>query len=184
MFWRRRLPHWVPEESIVFVTGRLAGTMPRLSPALLTNSPNIGQSFLQNDRELDGITTGPQWLKDPRVAAMFVEALLYGETALGFYALFAWVVMPNHVHLVLQPHCELSKLIRWLKAATAVRANRIIGRTGRAFWRREYFDRWIRSEKELGSVTRYVENNPVSAGLAISPEEWPWSSAWGKRTGD
>ena len=183
MFWRRRLPHWVPEEAIVFVTWRLAGTMPQLSPAVLINSPDIGRWFLQNDRVLDRTTAGPQWLKAPRVAAMFVEALLYGEIARGFYTLFAWVIMPNHVHLVLQPHCELGKLMRWLKTASAVRANRIIGSSGRAFWQREYFDRWIRSEKEPGSVMRYVVNNPVSAGLAASPDEWPWSSAAKKRTG-
>ena len=161
----------------MFVAWRLAGTMPQPSAAILTNSPSIGRSFLRDDRQLDRTRNGPQWLRDPRVAAMFIKALLYGETVRGFYTLFAWVVMPNHVHLVLQPRSELGDLMRWLKTATAVRANRIIGGTGRAFWRREYFDRCIRSEKELGSVMRYVENNPVSAGLAASPEEWPWSSA-------
>jgi REP element-mobilizing transposase RayT len=67
--------------------------------------------------------------------------------------------------------------MRWLKAATANRANVLLGRTGEAFWQREYFDRWIRTEKQLGSVIAYVEENPVRSGLAACPEEWRWSSA-------
>ncbi len=177
MFWRRRLPHWVPDEAIVFLTWRLAGTMPKPEPELLTNDPNPGRAFVRYDRELDRAETGPKWLKDPRVARMLMEVFLHGETVRRQYTLYAWVIMPNHIHLVLQPHCELGKLMRWLKTATAVRANRIIERTGTPFWQREYFDRWIRSEKELGTVIRYVENNPVTSGLAVSPEQWPWSSA-------
>jgi REP element-mobilizing transposase RayT len=108
---------------------------------------------------------------------MFVEALRYGETTRGLYRAHAWVVMPEHVHLVLTPKEKLSEIVGWLKAATANRANRIIGRTGSAFWNREYFDHWIRSAKDFGRAVSYVERNPVIAGLAASPEEWPWSSA-------
>jgi len=56
-------------------------------------------------------------------------------------------------------------------------ANRLIGKAGRAFWQREYFDRWIRSEKELYSAISYVEQNSVTAGLVVRPEDWPFSSA-------
>jgi REP element-mobilizing transposase RayT len=61
-------------------------------------------------------------------------------------------------------------------------SNVLPGRTGEAFWQREYFDRWIRTEKQLGSVIAYVERNPVRSGLAACPEEWRWSSAY-KNTG-
>ena len=61
--------------------------------------------------------------------------------------MLAWVIMPNHVHLVLRPQGRLSAILRWLKTATATRANRLLGKTGEAFWQREYFDRWVRSEK-------------------------------------
>jgi hypothetical protein len=57
-------------------------------------------------------------------------------------------------------------------------ANKLIGKTGTPFWQREYYDRWIRSPKELSSVIAYVEDNPVRTGLAASPEEWRWSSAF------
>jgi putative DNA methylase len=121
-------------------------------------------------------------LEDPRIATLFVDALLYGESVRRDYDLFAWVVMPNHVHLVLKPNRKLSEIMRWLKTATATRANRLLGKSAGAFWQREYFDRWIRSEKELATVVAYAEANPVTGGLAVCPKVWPWSSA-GKGTG-
>ena len=165
MFWRRRLPHWVPEDSIVFVTWRLAGTLPRPEPALLINDPRTVRS------------QGPRWLENPKIAAVFVEALLYGERVRGSYDLFAWAVMPNHVHIVLKPHEKLAEVVRWVKTASAARANRLTGRVGQPFWQREYFDTWMRTSQELASVIAYVEENPVAAGLARRAEDWPWSSA-------
>jgi REP element-mobilizing transposase RayT len=67
--------------------------------------------------------------------------------------------------------------MRWLESATANRANALLGQTRTAFWQREYFDRWIRSEQELAAAIRYVEENPVRGRLVSCPEEWPWSSA-------
>jgi hypothetical protein len=80
------------------------------------------------------------------------------------YCWFAWVILPNHVHLVLRPQGTLSASLRWLKTATATRANRVLGKTGEAFWQREYFDRWIRSEKELASVVAYEYTGGKTAG--------------------
>ena len=155
MYWQRRLPHWVPEDSAVFVTWRLAGSVTPLCPG-----------------------AGPRWLGQPRIAAICAQALLYGERVRFSYDLFAWVVMPNHVHVVMKPIISLPEAMRWLKAATANRANVLLGRTGTAFWQREYFDRWIRSERQLAAVIDYVEDNPVRSGLAACSEEWPWSSAY------
>jgi putative transposase len=81
------------------------------------------------------------------------------------------------LHAVLKPHHRLSEIMQWLKTATANRANRILGMPGTPFWQREYYDHWIRSEKEFFSIVHYIEQNPVIAGLAASAEEWPWSSA-------
>jgi REP element-mobilizing transposase RayT len=177
MFWRRRLPHWVPEDSIVFVTWRLAGTLPQVPAEVFRRDPHPGRFFLAQDRHLDSTPQGPRWLQDPRIARVVAEALAYEERVRRAYDLFAWVIMPNHVHLVLRPQGTLSAILRWLKSATATRANRVLGKTGEAFWQREYFDHWIRSEKELASVVAYVEANSVKAGLVSSAEDWPWSSA-------
>jgi REP element-mobilizing transposase RayT len=87
--------------------------------------------------------------------------------------------MANQVHLVLHPNHPLSDVMRWRKTATAVRSNSVLDRAGSPFWQREYFDRWIRSEKELAATVRYGERNPVTAGLVAQREAWPWSSASG-----
>jgi hypothetical protein len=47
-----------------------------------------------------------------------------------------------------------------------------------AFWQPESYHHWIRSERELQSIIRYLEWNPVKAGLAESIEQWPWSTAY------
>jgi hypothetical protein len=52
-----------------------------------------------------------------------------------------------------------------------------MGHTGKPFWQDETFDHWIRNEREFSRVLHYIENNPVKAGLANGPRDWPWSSA-------
>ena len=85
--------------------------------------------------------------------------------------------MPNHVHLLLLPKTSLPVILRWLKGSAARQANLILGRTGEAFWQDESFDHCVRDEAELDRLVRYVEYNPVSAGLAANPRAWRWSSA-------
>ena len=85
--------------------------------------------------------------------------------------------MPNHVHAIFQPHAAMPAIMRWLKGRTARVANRILGRTGTAFWQDESFDHWVRCEQELQDLIAYVENNPVKAGLVETAEQWKWSSA-------
>jgi putative transposase len=89
----------------------------------------------------------------------------------------AWVIMPNHVHLLFTPQVSVSKLLGALKAATAKRASLLLGRTGQPFWQDESFDHLIRHGGEFQRVQRYIERNPVTACLAARPEEYPWSSA-------
>jgi REP element-mobilizing transposase RayT len=108
---------------------------------------------------------------------MVAERILYGDQQRHFYCVHAWVVMPNHVHLILEPWQEPPVILRWLKGSTAREANRILSRTGRPFWQDETFDHWVRQEGERQKIIRYIEWNPVTAGLASCIEEWPWSSA-------
>ena len=108
---------------------------------------------------------------------MVADRIHYGERQRRFYCLHAWVVMPNHVHLLLQPWQAPPVILRWLKGSTAREANRILGRTGRPFWQDETFDHWVRQEGERRKIIRYIEWNPVTAGLARYIAEWPWSSA-------
>ena len=182
MYYRRKLPHWHPdltEDTFLFVSWRLAGSVPRTRLPQLPHGTALsaGRAFLALDREVDKAAVGPVWLQDVRVARVVADALLYGESGRQYYQLRAWVIMPNHVHVVLRPKTTLSVITRWLKGSTARQANLILGRTGEAFWQDESFDHRVRDEVELDRIVRYVEHNPVSAGLAASPCEWRWSSA-------
>jgi REP element-mobilizing transposase RayT len=85
--------------------------------------------------------------------------------------------MPNHVHLLVTPRVEVSKMMQSLKRFTARECNRILGLTGQPFWQDESYDRLVRNEAEYRRIVRYIEMNPVRAGLAATPEEFPWSSA-------
>jgi hypothetical protein len=111
------------------------------------------------------------------IAALVVDAIAFGQDPLGHYEVGAFVVMPNHVHLLVIPPIPVAELTRRLKGFTARQANRMLGRTGEAFWQPESYDHWVRSEQEWGRIAKYIESNPVLAGLAARPEGYPWSSA-------
>ena len=176
--FRRRLPHWVPDAVPVFVTFRLAGTLPAHRKSLVTLPTSAGMRFLQTDRQLDRAGIGPVWLRDQRVAEMLVKALRYGSEIKRWYELHAYVIMPNHVHVIWTPRMSMSRILQWFKGATAYRAKRLLGLAEKAFWQDESYDHWIRSDRELQKIIRYVELNPVKAALVKGVEDWPWSSAY------
>ena len=74
-------------------------------------------------------------------------------------------------------------LMRWLKGSTARAANRILGRTGQAFWQDESFDHYLRSSTQIERTIAYIEGNAASAGIADSQKPWRWSSAGWKMAG-
>jgi hypothetical protein len=112
------------------------------------------------DQFLDAARTGPFWLQMAPIAALVVDGIAFGQDPLKHYELGAFVVMPNHMHLLVTPRIPIPKLTRRLKGYTAREANRLLGRTGEAFWQPESDDHWVRSEQEWGRIVRYLENNP------------------------
>jgi REP element-mobilizing transposase RayT len=91
--------------------------------------------------------------------------------------MLAWVVMPNHVHVLIEDgETPLSTIIRNWKSFASVEANKLLGRTGR-FWQPEYWDHFMRDEEQTRKAIRYIENNPVKAGFCRTPEAWPFASA-------
>jgi REP element-mobilizing transposase RayT len=136
-----------------------------------------GKTFVIVDRQLDRAVVGPRWLQDDRVAQCVVDALSYGERELCLYRLCAWVVMVNHVHILIEPGDRLSRITKAIKNYSARRANAILGRTGQPFWQDESYDRWVRDRQEFDKIVRYIERNPVAAGLVKCVEDWRWSSA-------
>ena len=98
-----------------------------------------GHAFVAADRVFDRRTSGPLWLRDDRIADLVAHAILIGDCERRSYDLAAWVVMPNHVHLLILPLVPVPVLMRWLKGSTARAANQLLGRTGQAFWQDESF---------------------------------------------
>ena len=136
-----------------------------------------GRQFAALDRLLEQTRSGPFHLRRPEIADIVVEAIAYNASALSHYELHAFVVMPNHVHLLLTPAIPLSQITKSLKGITAKRANLALGLTGIPFWQEESYDHTVRDGREFERIRRYIESNPVRAGLARGPDEYRWSSA-------
>jgi putative transposase len=177
-YYERNLPHWYPEGRTIFIACRLYGSLPQsLSQRLLSNKKTPSQQFVQFDRNLDQANYGPRWLEESQIAELVVASLQKGSAELNHYSLRSFVVMANHVHLLIDPQAPLSTIMKGLKGATARSANKLLGRTGKSFWQDESFDHWVRDEAEEQKVRHYIETNPVKAGLVDRAEDWPWSSA-------
>lgn len=173
--YRRKLPHWQPDDVCFFVTWRLSGSLP-FQKLLAASDCSSGREFVIADRTLDQASSGPTWLRDPRIADIVVKALLAGDDERKFFSLFAWTIMPNHVHVLMRPKVPVPILMRWLKGSTARKANLLLGRGGKSFWQDESYDHWVRSQREFDRIRAYIEHNPVKAGFVRSPDLWPWSS--------
>jgi REP element-mobilizing transposase RayT len=177
--YERNLPHRLPAGATLFITYRLAGSLPRevlaqmLEEARLSPQPRK-QAFARYDEWLDNDGTGPHWLAQPEVATI-VKASLHFYTPTD-YRLHAYCVMGNHVHLVVTLPDTLTKpfyrILQAQKRFSATRANKLLGLTGQ-FWARESYDHIIRSSNEYQRVIGYVLNNPVKAGLIANWRDWP-----------
>ncbi len=131
-----------------------------------------GEAFVAMDRLLDTARSGPVYLRQPGIADLVLHQL-HAACSKGLCSLHAFVVMPNHVHVLWTPEVSLPVLIRSVKGPTARSANQLLARTGKPFWQEEYFDRLVRNDAEFCRIRRYIEWNPVGAALVGHPEEFP-----------
>lgn len=184
--WHSRgyLPHFDGGQIPQFVTFRLADSLPsellnQLQEELDSLSPEAKEIEQQNrihgflDRGI-----GKCWLERQDVASIVEDALSHFDGQR--YLLHAWVIMPNHVHVLFtcKPGINLSDVVRSWKSFTAKKINAVLERTG-TIWQSDYFDRYIRNEKHFADIVEYIENNPVKAGLCAHPQDWKHSSAKG-----
>jgi REP element-mobilizing transposase RayT len=128
------------------------------------------------DRLLDKGNRGPLFLARPEIAERVVAALRHGDTQLHRYLLHAFVVMPNHVHLLVTPSVVAARWLGPLKGFTSYQANKLLGTHGTAFWQDESYDHLVRNKVEFARIQAYIERNPVSAGLVVAAEQYRWSS--------
>jgi putative transposase len=200
-YYRRRLPHLQPPGAMLFVTFRLAGSIPIATLQMVREerervekqiahitdlaererlkSEEQRRLFGKWDNALDSAESGPTWLKDECVAQIICDTLHY--LAKQRYLLEAFCIMPNHVHLVCTPlalgdenYHAIGHIMHSLKVHTALEANKILHRTG-DFWQHENYDHVVRDEAEYQRIVAYVLNNPVKARLVERPRDWKWS---------
>jgi REP element-mobilizing transposase RayT len=204
---RRNLPHWDVSGATYFITACLEGSIPatgRLDIATYrTELQNRDRppEFTEEEWESrlwklafarldDWLDARPKvrWLERADLADMVRNALLYfaGER----YDVIAYAVMPSHMHWVFRPRAEWvatlpveplyrsprERIMHSVKRHSGYQCNLVLARQG-TFWQSESHDHWIRDVNELERIIRYVELNPVKAGLVKNSEEWNWSSA-------
>jgi len=177
--WHQRgyLPHFDAPGVTQFVTFQLHDSFPvtrRTEWETVLHEPDDSARRKRLEAWLDR-GHGECWLHRRDVAELVEPILLEGDRR--EYRMLAWVVMPNHIHLVVDVlGVPLVKLINGWKGKSSREANKLLGRRG-AFWQEDYYDTLIRDEVQLKRAIRYTEQNPVKAFLAKSAREWPWSSA-------
>jgi len=103
-----------------------------------------------------------------------VEAVLEQTRARHLARVYAYVLMPEHVHLLVNepPRILLAQLLKAVKQMTS----RKLRGPREKFWQERYHDRNVHGEKARSEVIRYIHRNPVKRGLVEKPEDWPWSS--------
>lgn len=187
--WHSRgyLPHRDSKHLIQSVTYRLADSLPQTKLKELREEL---EHLPEEKRELESRKRIEKWLD----AGMGCCALRHSEVAryvqdsfLHFhktrYYLHAWCIMPNHVHVLVEPLTDLAAIVQGWKSYTArwiLRQNHRLQLQipdPNRFWMREYWDRYIRDLKHYTKAVYYIHHNPVTAGLCRSPEDWRWSSA-------
>ena len=183
------LPHWRVDGGTYAVTFRLADSLPAkvlqrwriereeieaLAVAMgrpLTVYELARLKDLHSERVEEWLDQGhgSYALRDERVAALVRDAMHHFHGAR--YDLFAWCVMPNHVHAVLRTYdgVDLSRVLMSWKGFTGKKARQLLGGEG-AFWQKEPYDHLIRDAEDHQKQIAYVLDNPRKAGLA----NWPW----------
>ena len=200
-FYRRRLPHIQPEGATLFITFRLANSLPievvkklreenwqikkrleQITDKKEREKQSESESrrlFGKRDDTLDTLAYGEKYLSNPQIAELVAESLRYRDGKV--YDLDAFCIMPNHAHLVCKPleenkgkYFSISKIMHSLKRHTARQSNLILGREG-AFWQHENYDHFVRNSAELERIIKYVLYNPVKANLIDDWAKWKWT---------
>ena len=197
------LPHWTQDGGVYAITFRLADSLPQVALNDYLRERSELEQMLSDEKarleknedssvlaslshklsELYESTIGKHLdaghgechLRDERIASLLVGALRHFDK--DRYRLLAWCVMPNHVHLVIQPLGDhaLEDILHSIKSYTANAANKLLGRSG-TFWQKESYDHLIRDGEDYRNQVRYVLENPEKAGfetLAVAAARFP-----------
>ena len=189
--WTTRgyLPHFDTSDLWQSITYRLADSMPRdvvsRMERELKDLPDDERTNRRRQRIEKWIDQGHGscLLKNDVVATVILAT--WQKFAGLRYDLGTWVIMPNHVHVLIRvnPGLTLKTIVGSWKSYTAKEAMRLTGASAPIWWP-DYWDRYIRDEAHWDTIVRYIEDNPVVAGLAKTPAGWRWGSAGHEKQSD
>jgi REP element-mobilizing transposase RayT len=191
-FYKRRLPHIQIAGATYYITFRLANSLPLEALEKLAEEKQSIRKLPENQKEaahlawfekyddyLDQGLCGKLYLENQQVADLVATSIQFHDGKV--FDLIAYCIMPNHTHLVCTPlrksgdaYYGLTEILHSLKRYTAREANKILQRQG-TFWQDESYDHFIRDERELERIIKYVLHNPVKANLVKDQDDWKWS---------
>ena len=190
------MPHYNAHDKYQIITYRLSDSLPKKV------FEKIELKFTQEEklkrrREIEiqmDRGYGSCLLKNYECAKIIIDNWKYFDRKR--YDLISYVVMPNHVHLLIRSYnFEIGYLVKSWKSYSAkairkyyasltnaechsaLQEQTSILQKGNPFWQREYWDRFIRDEKHFRYAINYIHENPVKAGLVQTPIQWPFSSS-------
>jgi len=189
--WYYHTPKPQPEipYDIQLVTLRLADALPATELQKMDFDARMVQPServhfkRQRTQDILNACHGSCALQHPEVARAILDVL--EDQHAKRYKLIAWCIMPNQLHVLIEPCCPLARIVQDWKAITtrwALQHNKRLGlKLKKGLWMKRYQDRFIRDKTHLTEVTHKLHESPVIAGLCERPEEWRWSSAHNKR---
>ena len=198
--YRRNLPHWRQEGATYFLTYRLADALPREALSRLTalkrdRKPETEEDWEQLSKEVAKEEehwldqgSGECLLRNPEISAVVEEKFRSFDGTR--YQLGAFVVMPNHVHVLVRPFPghPLDRITKAWKGVSARAINSMVSRKAQTLWQDESYDAIVRDEEHLFRIVRYIGNNPAKAKLSSGFVRWVspmWEAAgYGFETDD
>jgi putative transposase len=120
----------------------------------------------------------------PEIAEILLQSMFHYRDK-NAYLLHEFVVMPDHLHLLLTPSetTSLEKAIQLIKGGSSHRIHKQ-REQGMEIWQVGFYDWTVRDADDWRSKVEYIRMNPVRAKLVANPEDWPYSSASGRFTLD
>jgi putative transposase len=193
---RNHLPHWQQDMATYFLTFRLGDSIPadllkqwqREQDDWIASHPKPWSPETEAEYHMNFSSRIDRYLDQGHGSCLFREAENADIMAGTFrhfdqsrYLLHAWVIMPNHVHLLLTPaeSESLAKIVASWKRFSAVKIHQKTADSG-SLWQRDYFDRLIRDWDHLINVARYIRRNPSKAKLREGEFQLE-EAAWIKR---
>ncbi|PCJ59516.1 MAG: hypothetical protein COA79_10745 [Planctomycetota bacterium] len=183
--YRGYLPHFEICSHYQMITYRLNDSLPAKTLEKLNDAKNNDSEYRKAIETQMDAGHGSSILKEPAIANMIINNWKYFH--IKRYELIAYVVMPNHVHVLikLNDNEKLSKIVHSWKSFTSKHFSSILKNLNLSSrdaegnpikWQRDYWDRYIRNVDHYLRSIDYIHNNPRHAGICSSPDQWPFSS--------